>query len=52
MKSIKKKLKTAAFAASVNREFTYDIEKAGIEFDTFIQLSIDAMTEIANEIGM
>jgi len=52
VKSIKKKLKAKAFAASVNREFIYDIEKTGIDLDTFLQLSIDAMTEIADETGM
>lgn len=50
--SIAKRLKTKAFAASVNREFIYDIEKTGIKLDQFLQLSIDAMTEIAEEIGM
>ncbi|NJO91793.1 MAG: HD domain-containing protein [Chloroflexia bacterium] len=50
--SIKKRLKSKAFAASVNREFIYDIEKAGIELDVFLQLAIDAMTEIGGEIGM
>ncbi len=52
VKSIKKKLKSKAFAASVNREFIYDIEKTGIDLDTFLQLSIDAMTEIADDINM
>ena len=52
VKSIKKKLKSRAFAASVNREFIYDIEKTGIQLDAFLQISIDAMTEIADEIGM
>ncbi|MEN8119002.1 MAG: HD domain-containing protein [Bacteroidota bacterium] len=52
VKSIKKKLKSKAFAASVNREFIYDIEKTGIDLDTFLQISIDAMTEIAEDIGM
>lgn len=50
--SIKKRLKSKAFAASVNREFIYDIEKANLELDVFLQLAIDAMTEIADEIGM
>lgn len=52
LKSIKKKLKAKAFAASVNRAFIYDIEKTGIDLDTFLQISIDAMTEIADETGM
>jgi uncharacterized protein len=50
--SITKRLKTKAFAASVNREFIYDIEKTGIKMDLFLQLSIDAMTEISGQIGM
>jgi len=52
LKSIKKKLKAKAFAASVNREFIYDIEKAGIDLDTFLQIAIEAMTEIADEVEM
>ena len=52
VKSIKKKLKAKAFAASVNREFIYDIEKTGIELDTFLQIAIDAMTEIAEKVEM
>lgn len=50
--SIVKRLKSKAFAASVNREFIYDIEKAGLPLNEFLQLSIDAMAEIADEIGM
>jgi predicted hydrolase (HD superfamily) len=52
VKSIKKKLKAKAFAASVNREFIYDIEKTGIDLDTFLQIAIEAMTEIAEEVEM
>ena len=50
--SIVKRLKSKAFAASVNREFIYDVEKAGISLNEFLQIAIDAMTEIADEIGM
>lgn len=50
--SIIKRLKTKAFAASVNREFIYDIEKTGLKLEVFIQLSIDALSEIAEEIRM
>ncbi len=53
VKSITKKIKDKAFAASVNRQFINDIyKKTGMERSTFIQLSIDAMKEIADEIGM
>ena len=50
--SIIKRLKAKAFAASVNREFIYDIEKTGLKLDLFLQFSIEALTEIADEIGM
>jgi len=50
--SIKKRLKQLRFAASVNREFIYDIEKTGIQLDVFLTLAIEAMTEIADEIDM
>jgi len=50
--SIKKRLKQLRFAASVNREFIYDIEKTGISLDRFIEISINAIKEIADEIGM
>jgi uncharacterized protein len=52
-KSIRKKLKDRSFAASVNREFIADVpKKTGMEESEFIQLAIDAMTEIADETGM
>jgi predicted hydrolase (HD superfamily) len=50
--SIVKRLKSKAFAASVNREFIYDIEKTGLKLNDFLQISIDAMSEIAEKIGM
>ncbi len=52
IKSITKRIKEKRFAASVNREFIYDIEKTGINLNDFIKISIDAMTEIAEEIKM
>lgn len=50
--SIKKRLKQLRFAASVNREFIYDIEKTGLSLDNFLEISIEAMSEIADETGM
>jgi predicted hydrolase (HD superfamily) len=50
--SIKKRLKQLRFAASVNREFIYDIEKTGISLDEFLDISISAMQEIDDEIDM
>lgn len=51
VKSIKKKLKDKSFAAKVNRELINDIEKTGLERSEFLQIAIDAMKEIAEEIG-
>ncbi|MFC1483699.1 HD domain-containing protein [Candidatus Neomarinimicrobiota bacterium] len=52
-KSVKKKLKQASFAASVNRE---DIEQGivdlGVDRDEHIQFVIDAMKEIDEELGL
>ncbi|MCT4534686.1 HD domain-containing protein [Halodesulfovibrio sp.] len=52
-KSITKKIKDRSFAASVNREFINDVDKhLGLDRSEFVTLSIDAMTEIADQIGM
>ncbi|CAK7049747.1 MAG: hypothetical protein DELT_00988 [Desulfovibrio sp.] len=42
-KSVKKKMKDKAFAASVNRERIRECEKAGLSLDDFLALSIKAM---------
>lgn len=42
-KSIKKKMKDKAFAASVSRENIRECEKAGMELDAFLTLAIAAM---------
>ncbi len=51
-KSINKKFKDKSFAAKVPRNFIADIEKTGLEKSEFFQIAIDAMTEIADELGM
>jgi putative nucleotidyltransferase with HDIG domain len=51
-KSVKKRMKSPAFAASVKRENIMECEKIGISLDDFIQLSVDAMRDIHNEIGL
>lgn len=43
VKSIKKKLKDKAFAASVNRDNIRECERAGIPLDDFLALAITAM---------
>ncbi len=51
-KSVRKRMKEKAFAASVNREHILECEKIGIPLDEFIQLSVDAMRGVAGEIGL
>ena len=51
-KSVRKRMKEKAFAASVNREHILECEKIGIPLDQFIELSVDAMKEISESIGL
>ncbi|MFA6409974.1 MAG: HD domain-containing protein [Candidatus Buchananbacteria bacterium] len=50
--SIKKKMKDKSFAANVNRDIIRECEQAGIALDDFIDLSLQAVKEIAGEIGI
>lgn len=53
IKSVMKKFKSPAFAAKVSREFIRDAaEHAGMELNEFIGISIEAMANIAEELGM
>ncbi len=51
-KSLKKKMKDKAFAASVCRETIKECEKIGLELGDFLTLSIAAITGIENEAGL
>ena len=51
-KSLKKKMKDKAFAASVNRDCIRECERIGLELGDFLQIAIDAITEIAPEVGL
>jgi len=51
-KSVRKRMKEKAFAASVNRDHILECEEIGIPLDEFIQLSVDAMRGISAEIGL
>ena len=51
-KSVKKRMKEKAFAASVNRENILECEKIGIPLDDFIRISVDAMKGISDDIGL
>ena len=51
-KSIVKRMKQKAFAASVNRDIIMECEKIGIPLPEFAEISLDAMKEIGEEIGL
>jgi putative nucleotidyltransferase with HDIG domain len=51
-KSVRKRMKQKAFAASVKRENILECEKIGIPLDDFIRISVDAMKDISDEIGL
>jgi len=51
-KSVVKRMKEKAFAASVKRENILECEKIGIPIDEFAEIAVSAMTTIAIEIGL
>lgn len=51
-KSLKKKMKDKAFAASVSRENIRQCAELGLELDEFLQLSIAAMAAQATALGL
>lgn len=51
-KSITKRMKTKAFAASVNRESIMECEKIGIPLNEFAAICLEAMTEISDVMGL
>lgn len=51
-KSVTKRMKEKAFAASVNRNYILECEKIGIPLEEFVQLSLKAMNEISDKIGL
>ena len=51
-KSLKKKMKDKAFAASVNRDCIRECDKIGLELGDFLQIAIDSVSDIAAEVGL
>jgi putative nucleotidyltransferase with HDIG domain len=51
-KSVNKRFKETRFAAGANRQYMSLIEKTGITFDEFIDISLESMKEIADQIGL
>lgn len=51
-KSVVKRMKEKAFAASVNREIIMECELIGIPLNEFAELSISAMLQISDRLGL
>ena len=51
-KSLKKKMKEKAFAASVNREVIRECEKIGLDLGEFFQIAIGSIDGIKSEVGL
>lgn len=51
-KSVTKRMKEKAFAASVNRDHILECEKIGLPLDEFVDISLKAMQEISDQIGL
>lgn len=49
---LKKRLKDKRFAATVRRDLIYGIEETGISLDKFLEISIKAVKEIKEELGL
>ena len=52
VKSITKRMKERAFAASVNRDTIREFEKIGLPLDEFVGISLAAMQGIAGRLGL
>jgi len=51
-KSIRKRMKEKAFARSVSRERIRECDQLGLEFTEFVDISLDAMREISDQLGL
>lgn len=51
-KSVTKRMKQTAFAASVNRDTIMECEKIGFSLNDFARISLDAMKGVAEKIGL
>ena len=51
-KSIVKRMKEKAFAASVNRDNIRECEMIGVPLNEFVEISLSAMQEISDRLGL
>ena len=50
--SVLKRMKTPHFARAVSRERIRECEKMGMELNEFVEISLNAMSEISEELGL
>jgi len=51
-KSVSKRMKEKAFAASVNRDTIMECERLGLPLDEFVEICLQAMKEISDQLGL
>ena len=51
-KSVTKRMKEKAFAASVNRDTIIECERLGLRLDEFAEICLQAMKEISDQLGL
>ncbi len=51
-KSVVKRMKEKAFARSVNRDTILECEKLGMDINRFVDISLHAMRDISDELGL
>ncbi len=52
VKSLKKKFKSKDFARSIDRDRIREIEELGLSLDEFFEIGLEALREIAGELGL
>lgn len=52
LSSLKKKFKQKAFAANCNREMIREIENTGMSLEEFFELSLNALNDISDQLGL
>jgi len=50
--SLKKRMKEKAFARNVNRDSVRESEKLGLDLEDFLEMSLRAMREISDDLGL
>ena len=52
LKSLKKRFKEPSFAKGARREDMLTCSELGLELDEFLEIGLEAMKEVADELGL